>query len=93
MQRSSTLDPSQMSKLRAQVDAERANRQGVISGGAQNQSLSESLSHMNLSRQAPQPPSSSIANVSRHPSSSRRPQVKFTLEHDTDDEDDLDKRH
>ncbi|EIM20361.1 hypothetical protein WALSEDRAFT_61018 [Wallemia mellicola CBS 633.66] len=86
MQRSSTLDAGSMRKLR-----QAAANENIVSGNTQNQSLTESLSHMNLGQQGNSAGSEGM--VSRRPSrasatssSSRRPQVKFTLEHDSEDE-------
>lgn len=68
-----------------------AANENIVSGNTQNQSLTESLSHMNLGQQGNSAGSEGM--VSRRPSrasatssSSRRPQVKFTLEHDSEDE-------
>lgn len=91
MQRSSTLDAASMKKLREAMQNE-----GIVSGSNQNQSLSESLSHMNLGQQggAAQDTQSSLSRAASRASrasgasgtNGRRPHVKFTLEHDSEDE-------
>ncbi|TIB10662.1 hypothetical protein E3P89_02753 [Wallemia ichthyophaga] len=92
VQRSSTLDADSMKKLREAMNRQ---NQGVVSGSTQNQSLNESLSHMNLGQQGGAQTSQTSHIPSRSPSRasrssdhshSRRPHVKFTLEHDSEDE-------